>query len=111
MTRPVDPFNDLDVRKRCHLLLTCAKRYGALRHFRHPHGAHIVWEGKRAPLTVELAVSALRARGLIIRHGASALVLTRLGADLLNLWNEQVFGVAEPVTNETAHTRQAGRSS
>jgi hypothetical protein len=111
MIRPVDPFNDLDVRKRCHLLLTCAKRYGAIRHFRHPTGAHIVWEGRRASLTVELAVSALKERGLLMRDGASALVLTRAGADLLNLWNEQLFGVAEPVTNEAALAQQAGRRS
>jgi hypothetical protein len=109
MIRPVDPFNDLDVRKRCQLLLVYAKRYGAIRHFRHPNGAHVVWEGKRAPLTVELAVSALKERGLLMRDGASALVLTRAGADLLQLWNEQVFGVAEPVTNEAAQAQQADR--
>lgn len=99
---PIDPFNDLDVRKRCHLLLAYARRYGAIRHYRHPLGNHVMFEGKRAPLSIELAVSALKERGLLMRDGTSAMVLTRAGKDLLDLWNKQVFGLPEPVTNEAA---------
>lgn len=97
-----DPFNDLDVRKRCHILLVYARRYGAIRHYRHPRGNHVTLEGKRAPLSVELAVSALKERGLLMRDGTSAMVLTRAGKDLLDRWNEQLFGLPEPVTNEAA---------
>lgn len=99
---PADTFDDPNVRMRCQLVLAYARRYGAIRHYQYSRGNHVMFEGKRAPLSIELAVSVLKERGLLMRDGTSAMVLTKAGKDLLDLWNEQVFGVPEPVTNEAA---------